>query len=357
VIIYFFISALVSLVFSFSLYRLSLKYKLVDTPNKERKHHATPTPNIGGIALFAAFWITTILFVLIYQVQGEYLTYLTGLFLGSLLLLVIGIIDDRINLSPSKKLIGQVVASGVIIASGVGVSVLASPFGGFLHLDQINIGLFTIQGVTYHLTLIADALALLWIITLINTFNFLDGLDGLAAGTAAIAFFVITILSQNPLINQPLSAIIALIALGAIVGFLPFNLPPAKMFMGDSGSTFLGFLLAVLAIIAGSKLATALLVLGLPIFDSLWVVSSRILKGKKPWEAGRDHLHHKLLQLGISSRWVVIIFWTITATFGAISLLTQGSGKLVALVIFITILVIAMTLIELRLRKIKRAEA
>lgn len=347
---YLILTIILSFLFSFAILAISKKRKWLDVPDEARRVHKKPTPNLGGIAMFFAFWLIMAGFIYFSQVQGVYLKYIAGIFIGSLILFITGIIDDRKKISPSVKLIAQIVAGLTVIAAGVGITFINNPFGGFIYLNQIQIPVLTISCTVYQITLWADILALLWIVGMINVVNFLDGLDGLASGVSAIAFFAICILSISPTVNQPLSAIIALIALGAILGFLPFNLNPAKMFMGDTGSMFLGFLLATLAIVAGGKLATALLVLGLPIFDGVWVVAARLYHNKKPWTAGRDHLHHKLMDLGLSKRNIVFIYWTITALFGGISLIQGAKLKFLFLTIMLVLLVTSRLLINRRLK-------
>jgi len=347
---YFIPTIILSFLFSFAILKLSRKRKWLDVPDEERRIHQKPTPNLGGIAMFISFWLIAISFLYFNHVEGSYFKYIIGLFIGSLILFVTGIIDDRKKINPSLKLAAQILAGLTIVASGVGITFINNPFGGFIYLNQIQIPVLTINHIAYQLPLFADIFALIWIVGMINVINFLDGLDGLASGVSAIAFVAIYILSISPTVSQPLSAIIALIALGVVLGFLPFNINPAKMFMGDTGSMFLGFLLATLAIVSGGKLATALLVLGLPIFDGIWVVAARLYHGKKPWTAGRDHLHHKLMDLGLSKRNIVFIFWFITAFFGGISLIQGAKLKLLFLIIMLVLLVVSRLLIN---RKIK----
>jgi len=297
--------------------------------------------------------LVMLFFIVFNKVSGDYFKYLIGLFAGSSILFLTGVFDDLKKINTRTKFFIQILSGLIIIASGVGITFINNPFGGFLFLDQIKIPI-DLFGSIYTITLLADIFALIWIVGMINVINFLDGLDGLASGVSGLAFLSIFILSMLPSVAQPLSAIIAIIMLGAILGFLPFNLNPAKMFMGDTGSMFLGFMLATLAIISGGKVATALLVLGLPIFDGLWVAISRILKGKKPWDADRNHLHHKLLDLGLSMRGVVLVFWLITALFGGISLIESAKIKLFAIITLIILLAISRVIIEWRIKKITK---
>uniref|UniRef100_A0A7C4R3C3 Undecaprenyl/decaprenyl-phosphate alpha-N-acetylglucosaminyl 1-phosphate transferase n=1 Tax=candidate division CPR3 bacterium TaxID=2268181 RepID=A0A7C4R3C3_UNCC3 len=347
---YFVPTIILSFLVSFAILGLSKKYKWLDIPDEKRKIHQKPIPNLGGIAIYVSFWLIAFGFLYFNQVQGDYFKYIIGLFIGSLILFITGIIDDRKKLNPNIKFISQIIAGLTVIAAGVGITYINNPLGGFIFLNQIQIPVLNISGTIYQITLLADIFALFWIVGMINVVNFLDGLDGLASGVAIIAFIVIYFLSISPTVNQPLSAIIALIALGSVLGFLPFNLSPAKMFMGDTGSMFLGFLLSTLAIISGGKLATALLVLGLPIFDGVWVVSSRVLKGNKPWTADRSHLHHKLIDLGFSRRKIVILYWFITAIFGAIALISGSTTKFYSLFLLIILMIGGMMVINTRLK-------
>jgi UDP-GlcNAc:undecaprenyl-phosphate/decaprenyl-phosphate GlcNAc-1-phosphate transferase len=351
---YFILTIILSFLFSFAILKLSLKRKWLDVPNEERRVHQKPTPNLGGVAMFCAFWIIIACFLYFNHVEGAYFKYVIGLFIGSLILFVTGIIDDRKKLNPSIKLAAQVLAGLTVIAAGVGITFINNPLGGFIYLNQIQIPVLNISGTIYQITLWADLFALIWIVGMINVINFLDGLDGLASGVSVIAFIAIYFLSISPAVNQPLSAIIALIALGVVLGFLPFNINPAKMFMGDTGSMFLGFLLATLAIVSGGKLATALLVLGLPIFDGIWVAVSRLAHSKKPWEAGRDHLHHKLIDLGLSKRNIVFAYWTITALFGGISLIQSTKIKFLFLIALLVCLIVTRIVVNQKARVIEK---
>ena len=354
--LYFILAFILSLLLSFATYKLAVKKKWLDYADGKRKLHAKPTPNLGGVAMFLSFLIVTILFLYFNNVTGAYFKYVVGLMVGALVLFVTGVIDDRKKINPAIKFAVQIISALIVIASGVGITYINNPFGGFIFLDQIKIPILNISGTIYQITLFADIFALLWIVGTINVVNFLDGLDGLASGVAVVSFLAVYLLSISPAVNQPLSAIVALILLGAILGFIPFNLNPAKMFMGDSGSMFLGFTLATVAIVSGGKVATALLVLGLPIFDGLWVATSRLIHKRKPWEAGRDHLHHKLVDLGLSKRGVVLVFWFITALFGIISLMAGARGKMIALIVLVLILIIGTSAVNLLSRNPRRGE-
>ena len=268
-----------------------------------------------------------------------------GLIFATSFIFLVGLVDDLKNIGAFPKLICQVLAGLIIVGFGIGINYITNPFGGFFFFDQIKIPV-SISATIYHLVLPADLLTILWLLAVINTANFLDGLDGLASGVAAIVGITIFLLSLLPGVNQPISAQIAVILAGATLGFLIFNFSPAKIFMGDSGSMTLGLVIGVLAIIAGAKFATLLLVFALPIFDSFWVAASRIIAKKSPFMAGKDHLHHKLLSLGLSTRVIVLIFYLISAIFGGLSLISGSRPKFYAIVSLLILLIASMIFID-----------
>jgi len=195
-----------------------------------------------------------------------------------------------------------------------------------------------------------DLLTMFWIVLLINTMNFLDGLDGLAAGISFVTAMVIFFLSV--LLVQDATALLAILIAGVTLGFLPWNFYPAKIFLGDSGSMSLGFLLAVLAIISGGKLATAFLVLGLPVLDVGWVALRRIFEGRSPFLADKKHFHHRLLTAGMSQRQAVIFLYCISVVFGAIAVLARTKEKITAVLVLLALAgALALVLIVLEWRK------
>lgn len=310
----------------------AFKIGAVDYPDP-RKIHKEPVARLGGVALFISFFTIVFLFIPLDK-------HLLGFFIGAFILLFFGAMDDIFGLKPLTKFLGQLLAALVIVASGIGINFITNPLGGLIHLDTIKIP-FELFNTTYHITFWADLFTVFWIIVLINSINFLDGLDGLAGGVSGIAAFIIFLLSLQPDISQPQTALLALIIAGACFGFLPLNFHPAKIFMGDSGSMFLGFMLAVLAIFSGGKVATALLVLGIPILDVLWAVIRRVLKGKSPFKADKKHLHHALLNKGLTQRQTVIFFYVTSLAFGTIALISKTFSKFIALA-FLFVLVMAL---------------
>jgi UDP-GlcNAc:undecaprenyl-phosphate GlcNAc-1-phosphate transferase len=353
----FVLAALISGGLTYYVKNLAIKHKLTDMPSP-RKVHTKPVPRLGGVAIVVTFLIVTLGYALITH-RLEFSPFkiwfidkrLYGVILGILVLLSIGIIDDIKGLAPWKKLIGHFIAAIIVVAYGISINYIRLPGNHILTLDTINIPL-NLLNLHFNITLWGDIVTILWIVILINTINFLDGLDGLAAGISTIAAISIYFLSIS--LVQPAVALLAMIFAGSVFGFLPWNFNPAKIFMGDSGSMFLGFMLAILSVISGGKLATAFLILGLPVLDVIWVVIRRIMNHKSPFVADKLHLHHRLLGLGLTQRQVVIALYLISATFGIIAVTTGTEGKIDAvywLLGLMSTLVIVLIILEYRKRK------
>lgn len=330
----FVIAALISGGLTYSVKKLAEKFGWADYP-APRKVHTKPTPRLGGVAIVVAFLCLAIGYNLI-STRLNFTPFhiwlfdkrLFGTLLGVLILLVIGVIDDIRGLKPWQKLIGHILAAGMVVLFGISINYLRLPGGLHLELTSL-IYPITIFTHTYNFVVFGDLITMLWIVLMINTMNFLDGLDGLASGVSVIAGIAIFFLCLS--LGQPAAALLAIIFSGAVFGFLPWNFNPAKIFMGDSGSMFLGFMLAVLSVISGGKLATAFLVLGLPILDVVWVVLRRLVYGKSPFSADKMHLHHRLLSIGLSQRQVVLVLYFVAAGFGTVAVLSSTAAKIQAL--------------------------
>lgn len=289
------------------------KYGLI-LPKKPRLRdiHRSATPRLGGVALFVAFWaVVAVLYALnpdrLHFIDWKVLgldANLLGVFVGSLLLLVVHVVDDLRGVSAGGKLASHIAAGALLALFGIRIWWLSNPFGGTIYLDPWQ----------SHLLVVA------WTVLVINVVNFLDGLDGLATGVSGIGGVVLFLLVLTPYINQTNSALLLAVFVGAILGFLPWNFHPAKIFLGDSGSTFLGFFLATFSIISGAKVATAFLVLGVAILDAIWVIGRRLLAGIAPYQADRKHLHHRLLDLGLTQPQIVLFYLAVSAAFGWIAL-------------------------------------
>jgi UDP-GlcNAc:undecaprenyl-phosphate GlcNAc-1-phosphate transferase len=306
---------LLSLIFTKLVMVLAVRLKIVDIPDAERKFHIGPVPLLGGLAIFAAFFLGLLLF------HGRLivgiLTYRHWLwfFAGACFLMIGGILDDKYNLKPGKQIVWPILAIACVLAGGIGIGKITNPLGGFLYFSVGTSAAFTV----------------IWLLVMMYTTKLLDGLDGLVTGISSIGGLIIFLFTISSKYFQPDIAIAAIIFAAACFGFLVFNWYPAKIFLGEGGSLFLGYVLGVLSIISGGKIAIALLVLGLPLLDFVWTILRRAARGKNPFRsADRAHLHYRLLDLGIGQRKTVLIFYTFSLLFGLGALFLQSRGKILA---------------------------
>ena len=317
----FLIALISSLVFTKAFILFGDKYKLYDKITKNKIHQKNIT-RFGGAAIIISFLLAIFL--------GGDLVFDNlkwGIIISSFIILFFGIYDDLKNISWKKQLLGQIAVVLIMIYAGLSVDYIANPFGGAeFRLDQYLI--FNTQH-----SILGSLFILFWIIGFMNIMNWLDGLDGLAGGVGFIGAITLFFLSISGLVNQPPLGIISIAVAGAILGFLFFNFNPAKIFMGTSGSMFLGFILAILAIFSGGKIATALLIMGFPILDAIWVIVQRIKAGESIFKGDARHLHYKLLKNGWSQRKVVLFIYLICLIFGVSAIVFQGIGKVLALAV------------------------
>lgn len=294
--------------------RLAHRWGVVQRPSREQDIHHRPIPRMGGVAIVVGFLVAALVAAALPLPRtdpGEGLR-LAGLLVGSLLAGAAGVWDDRVELGPREQFLIQIGLALVALATTIWIKHVNNPFApGFLWSAEEGFPL-----------LIVIPLTILWFMGAINTVNFLDGLDGLAAGVAAIASLVFALHMWR--LGQISVALLPLALLGATLGFLPFNFHPARLFMGSAGSIFLGYALGGLAIIAGAKVASLLLVLAVPILDTAWLIISRWRRGQSPMQGSRDHLHHRLYDAGLSQRQIVLGYWAITALTGALALILPG---------------------------------
>ncbi len=314
---------------------------VMDRPSLPRKTHRAPTPLLGGLAIFGALLVAVLAAVHFGWLPGLHIKekYLVGTLIAATIIIIGGALDDALDLKPGFQIIWPIAASLVVIASGIGVDVVTNPAGGYIHLDKYVFTVLWWQGIPYKVTLVADLFTLVWLLGMSYTTKFLDGLDGLVSGVTAIGALVLAAVSLMKEVSQPDTAVLALILAGACLGFLVFNTHPAKIFLGEGGSIICGFLLGVLAIISGGKIATALLALGLPIFDTAFVIVRRLWL-RRPVTAGdRSHLHYRLLDAGFTQRQTVMIYYFFAALFGVSTLILRGWQKVAALGLLFSILV------------------
>ena len=303
----------------------SQKEGLVDIPN-ERKIHKAPISRLGGIAIWLSSMLTFLFLVLLsYYPYGS---LLSGILLGGSLMFLLGLIDDIYNLDAKFKLVIQLSIATIVYFLGVKIDTLFNPFG-----NAINLGFFS-----YPITI-------LWIVGISNAVNFIDGVDGLAGSVITVNSIALALVAVSMTPAQPITALIAFILAGSMLAFLTFNFNPAKIFMGDSGALFSGFLLATLSIagvMKGATLAILLpfLVLAVPIMDITYSSLRRIMKGSSPFVADAEHIHHKLLKAGFSQKKTVAILTSVAIVGGAIA--TYFSGILKHYFIYIAILLLIM---------------
>jgi len=343
----FIIAVIVSAFFTIVVRRFALKKNITDCPESapERKVQTKPIPLLGGIAVFLSVVVVVAGYAFFSdRVLGGYLQpkYLIGIFIAGLLLMIGGYLEDKYDLKPSRQILWPIIACIVIIASGIGIEYITNPFGGVVYLESVQLKVFTLDGIPYYFVLFADIFAFLWLMGMMYTTKFLDGLDGLVTGITTIGAFVLFFLSLNQDVAQPETALLAIILAGATVGFLVFNFHPAKIFLGEGGSLLTGFLLGVLSIISGAKIATALLIMSIPILDVAWVIIRRLFYEKKsPFTtADNKHLHYRLLDIGLTHRKAVVVLYLVSLIFGGIALFLESWQKFIALLLAFVIMVI-----------------
>lgn len=288
----------------------------VDKPGK-RKVHETNMPRLGGLAIYMVF---TVVLVVSFPISE----FLKGLLLGSTIIAFLGAADDCRGIAPKFKLLGQITAALVVVYFGTTVQFVTSPFDGIILLG-----------------ILAVPVTLLWIVGITNAVNLIDGLDGLAAGISAIAAVTIGIIAF--LEGQYEVAVISFVLAGAIMGFLKYNFYPARVFMGDTGSMFLGFVLAILAVQGLTKSATVIslfipvVIFGIPILDTFFAVARRFVNGNPIFQADKEHVHHRLLDLGFSHKQTVLLIYGISIILGLsavlLTIITAEKGILMLIVL------------------------
>ncbi|WP_142413242.1 glycosyltransferase family 4 protein [Hathewaya massiliensis] len=326
------ILAILSMVFSLILTpivrNLAIKVNAVDIPKDNRRVHKKPIPLLGGIAIFLSFVIGIIF-------QKESLNFQEiGIIIGATIITIGGVLDDIREIRPLYKLLFQLAGTIALIAFGLRINYVTNPFTSSELF--LNIGVLSIP------------LTILWIIGVTNAFNLIDGLDGLSAGIgfiSSITLFIIAILN-----NRYETAIMTAILAGALLGFIPYNFNPASIFMGDTGSQLIGFLLAAISIkgaiksAAAFSLAVPILAFGLPIYDTLFAMVRRKINGKPIMQADKGHFHHRLLNMGLSQRQAVLIMYLISCVLGGVSIIamqisSQRSYFLTTSVIILIVLI------------------
>ena len=322
-------------------YTIKIAHKIgaVDVPKDERRMHKKAMPKFGGPAVILGFLVSVVYLLIVMSMENtinlfgteKYVMKLLGMFLGIVVISITCVVDDIKTIKPLTKLAGQILAAIVAVAFGIRIGDINLPFFNTAQFGEI----FSI------------CLTIVWIIGVTNAINLIDGLDGLASGISvisAISLLVIFVLNDSPLISIILITALA----GSLVGFLPFNFTPAKTFIGDTGSNFLGFSLSIISILGIAKTYTIavivlpIIVLALPIFDTLLAIIRRLIKGKSIkaiFKADKGHLHHKIVRRGFSQRQAVLILYGISAIFGIFAVILLDSGIWKALSFLLMVIV------------------
>ncbi len=301
----------------------------MDVPKDERRVHNHPIPRMGGLAIFLGFVLSLLLFTETLPTQ------IVGLLLGAVIIAVMGAIDDIVNLNAWIKLGAQILAAGVAIRCGIVVDAISNfgPAGGT-----------TFFGSSW----LSIAVTMFWIVACTNAVNLIDGLDGLAVGVSAISSFSMMLVSLTiPVGNVPL--LLACLT-GSCIGCMPYNMNPAKIFMGDAGSQFLGYVLSVVSIMGLFKFHAIItfivpvLALALPLGDTLFAFFRRILHGQSPFHADRGHIHHKLLDMGMNQKQAVAVLYGISALMGLSAVLISGPGTGMHIVCLVIVFLISVSM-------------
>jgi len=295
------------------------KVGAMDVPGEERRVHDHPIPRMGGLAIFLGFLLSVLLF-------ADITPQLQGILLGCVIIVATGAIDDIISINAWAKLFMQILAAVVAVLHGVEINVLANP-ALWSSQQYLILGALSIP------------ITILWIVGITNSVNLIDGLDGLAVGVSTISSLTMLVIAL--VVSDSAVAVVLAALVGACIGFMPYNLNPARIFMGDTGSLLLGYVLATMSILGLFKFyavvsfAVPLLAIAVPLFDTVFAFSRRILKGQSPMQADRGHFHHRLIDMGLSQKQAVAVLYSISGILGLAAVLITTSGELKALILIL----------------------
>ena len=300
---------------------LAIKVKAVDVPKDGRRMHDHPIPRMGGLAIFLGFLLSVLLFL-------ELTPQMRGMLLGAVIIVVLGIFDDIYSLRAMFKFVVQIVAALVAVLSGNVIEAVSNP-------NVFSADLY------WELGWLKIPVTIIWIVAITNAVNLIDGLDGLACGVSTISSMTLLVIAL--VASEPNVAILMAALAGGCLGFLPYNMNPAKIFMGDTGSTFLGYILAVVSIQGLFKFYTIIsfavpfLMLGLPIFDTCFAFIRRIAHGQSPMHADRSHVHHRLIDMGFNQKQAVAVLYIISAILGLSAVVLTTSGPVKAMLLLMAL--------------------
>jgi UDP-GlcNAc:undecaprenyl-phosphate/decaprenyl-phosphate GlcNAc-1-phosphate transferase len=338
-------SALMSFLLTPLAIRFAPRLGAMDVPDSERRVHQRPIPRTGGLAVATSFVAVGVAGFVVSQIfdialpgrpvrSAEIAALMIGVGVGAL----IGYVDDRYQLRARWQFVAQFVLAGIALLGGIRIDRLPNPIGE---------GPFVFDGSTIGVAA-AVAATTLWIVGMLNSANFVDGLDGLLAGIALIAVTTLGVISLVVPPVQPVVAMLCALLAGSLLGFLPYNFHPARVFIGTAGVFAVGYALAVLSVLGTAKVAVALLVLGVPVIDTFWIIIRRLTEGRSPFSADRGHFHHRLLDLGLTHRQVVLMIYAICVVLAVLSLALSGRGQISAFLIIVLVGGLALYLLTRR---------
>ncbi len=298
----------------------------IDVPDDNRRVHDHPIPRMGGLAIFLGFILSVVLF-------ADVTLQVRGILLGSLLVVIVGVIDDIVPLPAWLKFLLQIVAAFIAVFHGVRIEIIANP-NIFSNAEYLIFGGFSIP------------ITVIWIVAVTNSVNLIDGLDGLAVGVSTIA--TVTMLVIALVVSDGNVAVILAALAGACIGFMPYNMNPAELFMGDTGALLLGYVLATMSVVGLFKFFAIIsfvvpfIVLGLPIFDTAFAFFRRLIRGQNPMKPDRKHFHHRLIDMGLSQKQAVAILYGISGILGLIAILIITTGEVRAIMVLVTLIIVAL---------------
>ncbi len=327
----FLMAAILSFVLSPLAKYIAHKIGAIDVPKDERRMHKKPIPRLGGLAVFFAFLVTVVILV---PVDLE----MQGILLGAVVIVILGMIDDAVALPAKLKFLVQILAAIIVVLHGTRIDVISN-INIFSDKAYLNLGFWSAP------------ITVLWIVAITNAVNLIDGIDGLSVGVCTIASISLLIIAA--IVSEFNIMIVTAVVAGACIGFLPYNINPAKMFVGDTGATFLGFILATLSIQGMFKsyailsFAAPFLILGLPIFDTVFAICRRLMNGQSPMSPDRGHVHHRLIDVGFSQKQTVLILYLVSGILGIAAVLLATSGAARALLFVVAVFILAIIIVNI----------
>ena len=322
------VAAVVSFLMTPVVKTFAYKVGAIDVPKDARRMHKVPIPRLGGLAIFIGFLVSIVLFV---NIRGN--QQMQSILLGAVIIVILGVVDDIMPLPAMFKFVVQIVAAAIPAMNGVVIQAISNP-------NVFSDNLYWVLG------WLSIPVTVIWIVAITNSVNLIDGLDGLANGVSAISATTVLIIALLGSESQVALVMAALV--GACVGFMPYNLNPAKIFMGDTGATFLGYILATMSIqglfkfYAVISFAVPFLILGLPIFDTTFAFIRRIAHGQSPMHADRGHIHHRLIDMGLNQKQAVATLYVISAILGLSAVVLTTGGEQKAMLFFAALCIVAL---------------